>query len=139
MLAELLDAELTNREAAIIFCWSRMLVVDEFKHRTKFTNMTFEDFLEALVRMATMMSFPTQIEIDAVHATNAGEFLIALQADAPGVLHALGEELALLLAEEGRGRALGPREGGAPAAGLVEKTPVSSSPPALGLLADSST
>jgi hypothetical protein len=43
------------------------------------TRMTWQDFLEALVRLATMMAFPTQIEIDAVHARHAGEYLHAMQ------------------------------------------------------------
>ena len=45
--------------------------------------MTFEDFLEALVRLSTMMAFPTKIEIEALNARNAGEYLLALQADNP--------------------------------------------------------
>ena len=81
MLAELLDAEFTNREAAIIFCWSRMLVVDEFKHRTKFTNMTFEDFLEALVRMATMKALPGQQELEDAGYADAGLYLLEMKAN----------------------------------------------------------
>lgn len=52
----LLDGEFTMRYAKLCFSWSRMKVIDEAteKSRVRLTNMTFEDFLEGIVRVAGM-------------------------------------------------------------------------------------
>ncbi len=53
---ELIDAEFTAREASLAFTWSRMRVVDEGakKSKAKLESLSFEDFFEALVHVATM-------------------------------------------------------------------------------------
>ena len=77
--------QLTTTQAKNIFLWSRIRSVgsNSDKDEIRLRHMFFEDFLEALVRMATMMAFPTMIEIDDVNARNAGEFLMSMQVDDP--------------------------------------------------------
>ena len=75
--------QLSIAQAKSIFVWSRIRSVDGSSDRAeiRLRHLMFEDFLEALVRMATMMAFPTKIEIEEVGASNAGEYLIAMQAE----------------------------------------------------------
>ena len=44
-------------------------------------NLMFEDFLEALVRLACIAALPTDAEIFETDATDAGEYLLALRSD----------------------------------------------------------
>jgi len=77
--------QLSVTQAKHVFLWSRIRTAEGVsdKAEARLRHLTFEDFLEALVRLATLMAFPTQVEIDAVSAKHAGEFLHGLQADAP--------------------------------------------------------
>ena len=77
--------QITATQAKQVFLWSRIRSVDSNsdKSEVRLRHLFFEDFLEALVRMSTMMAFPTKIEIEDVKAKNAGEFLHAMQADDP--------------------------------------------------------
>lgn len=77
--------QLTAVQAKQIFLWSRIRSVgsNSDKSEIRLRHLFFEDFLEALVRMATLMAFPTNIEIEDVKARNAGQFLLAMQADDP--------------------------------------------------------
>ena len=45
----------------------------------KTQNLHFEDFLEALVRIATMVGWPTDEEIEQAGYRDAGEFLLNMQ------------------------------------------------------------
>ena len=51
----------SQREANMCFCWSRMLVVDEVKHVTINICIDFTDFIEALGRVADIIS-PVDVE-----------------------------------------------------------------------------
>ena len=42
-------------------------------------HLTFADFCEALVRVACLMALPTDAELEASEARDAGEYLFALQ------------------------------------------------------------
>jgi hypothetical protein len=77
--------QLTLTQCKSIFLWSRIRSVSGVsdKAEIRLRHLFFEDFLEALVRMSTLMAFPTNVEIEAVDARDAGMFLLALQADAP--------------------------------------------------------
>ena len=65
--------------------WSRVRSVPDLSDASeiRLRHMFFEDFLEALVRMSTLMAFPTDEELAEVGAADAGEFLLAMQVDAP--------------------------------------------------------
>jgi hypothetical protein len=61
--------------------WSRMDVVDDGREAShaRMHSLTFEDFLEALVRAATMKSLPLDEEIEAAGCSNGGQYLLELQ------------------------------------------------------------
>ena len=77
----LVSPQFTSRHATLCFVWSRMRVVDEAKasSRARMVHLTFEDFLEALVRVACMKSFPTDRQIEQAGCADAGHFLLQLQ------------------------------------------------------------
>jgi hypothetical protein len=76
---------LSTLQAKFIFIWSRIRSVADLsdEQETRFRHMFFEDFLEGLVRLSTMIALPTDMEIEEVGAADAGEFLLAMQADDP--------------------------------------------------------
>ena len=57
--------QLSLTQAKHIFLWSRIRSVNgtSDKAESRLRHLRFEDFLEALVRMATMMAFPTQVSV----------------------------------------------------------------------------
>ena len=61
-----------------------MLVINsqEPKARIKMTHLSFEDFLEALCRLAVLKALPTTKEVEEA-GCNAGTFLLRMQADEP--------------------------------------------------------
>ena len=79
----LIDSVLTTRLATLMFVWSRMRVADEAGARVALTHLYFEDFLEALVRVACLKPWPTPQEVRSAGCLDAGHFLIELQAESP--------------------------------------------------------
>ena len=75
------DNSFTLKHATLVFLWSRMAVVNEGqrKSRMKLIHLNFEDFCEALVRVATMKALPFDEEISAAGCADAGEFLLELK------------------------------------------------------------
>jgi hypothetical protein len=69
----------------LCFVFSRLRVIDEESERgkPKLSTLSFEDFLEALVRVATMKALPTYAELALLGARDAGTFLIGLRAKNP--------------------------------------------------------
>ena len=86
-LLDMYGPDLVERDACLCFAWSKMVTVNEqsTKDRIKMTHMAFEDFLEALCRVACLKALPTDDEIRAADAAggsaggNAGTHLIRLQ------------------------------------------------------------
>ena len=62
-----------------------MLTIDEQheKSRIKWTHLSFEDFLEALCRLACLKAYPTDKEIEDYGAQDAPRYLHALEMDDP--------------------------------------------------------
>ena len=58
--------DFTAREAMLAFFNSRMVVVDEIKSRNKYISLSFVDFLEAICRVADMISIPINEDIELV-------------------------------------------------------------------------
>ena len=75
-----------QRDGTLIFVFSRLRVVDEESERgkRKLSTLSFEDFLEALVRVATMKALPTRAELALLGARDAGTFLIELRSNPTG-------------------------------------------------------
>ena len=72
----------SHRHGTLAFVWSRMAVVGSEEDDAvvlKTQNLHFEDFLEALVRIATMVGWPTDEEIEQAGYRDAGEFLLNMQ------------------------------------------------------------
>ena len=85
---ELVNLDLTERDVTLAFTMSRMRASDEQldKSRILLTHLSFEDFLEAVCRLAARKAFPTAQEIQDVgddRITNAGQYLIRLRELAP--------------------------------------------------------
>jgi len=80
---ELLDQEFTEREARLCFVWSRMRVRDERSDlgRQKVKHLSFEDFLEAWLRLTTMKALPLDEDILEEGYTDAGRFFLRLRDD----------------------------------------------------------
>jgi hypothetical protein len=82
---ELVDRDFTSREVAISFAWSRMRVVntDVFASKIKMLQLSFEDFLEALVRVAALKALPNDEEIYDYECEDAGDFILKLRGSDP--------------------------------------------------------
>jgi len=79
----LIDGDFTAREATLAFVWSRMRVINELKEATrkKVESLSFEDFLEAIVRTATMKEMPLDEEISAEGVDCPGLWLLKLRSE----------------------------------------------------------
>lgn len=79
----LVDADYTAREQSLAFVWSRMRVVNDelYESKAKVLQLSFEDFLEALVHVATMKALPDDEQIYDYDCEDAGEFLIKMRGD----------------------------------------------------------
>ena len=64
------DEAFQQREGTLCFVFSRLRVVDEESERGKrrMHYLSFEDFLEAVVRLATVKALPTTAELAAAAA-----------------------------------------------------------------------
>eukprot|EP00798_Chlamydomonas_sp_ICE-L_P017102 gene17102-23399_t len=62
---------LERREAKLIFAWSQLIVPDELKRRKKAISLTFFDLVEALARVADLMSPPSHEELIVWYNTNS--------------------------------------------------------------------
>ena len=75
---ELIDA----KQALQAFAWCRIRSCEDYSSRSemRLRHLFFEDFLEALVRMASVVALPTVEEVEAAGAEDAGAFMCALYA-----------------------------------------------------------
>ena len=70
------------RQAKLVFMWSRIRTAVDLTSTSevKLRHLSFQDFLEALVRLAMQVPLPTDDEIGAMGASDAGEFMMELRA-----------------------------------------------------------
>ena len=82
------DGQFTEREAGLCFILARMRVAVEktTPGRAKLLQLSFEDFLEALVRVAVTKALPTDDECKAAVAADGGELMMRLHAGEQSVL-----------------------------------------------------
>lgn len=78
---EIIDEDLSMDDAKLIFVWSRMQVIDEdtVVNRQKLENLSFWDFLEAIVRAANYKALPTDEELEAEGHEDAFSMLFELK------------------------------------------------------------
>ena len=76
---------LTSTQATQAFAWSRVRCARSWSHRQeiRIRHLMFEDFSEALVRVASIVPLPTLAEVEQAGTADAGEFLLALRCNAP--------------------------------------------------------
>ena len=75
------NEQISHFGAKIIFQWSmiRACPGHTAKAERMMRHMSFVDFCEAIVRIACIVALPTDVELEAAGAFDAGEFLHALQ------------------------------------------------------------
>lgn len=95
-LFKLVDTDLNERDAQLVFVWARMHYIDEQndKSRIKWTHLCFEDFLEALCRIARLKAFPTDKELAAAECAHAPAYLVQLEETDPAAYDAFMERAA---------------------------------------------
>ena len=87
---ELIEMELVSVQMGLqVYQWSRIRTAHDYSNHSeiRLRNLQFEDFLECLVRLATMLAMPTPEEIDESGTSNAAEFLHGLRDDVPDAYH----------------------------------------------------
>jgi hypothetical protein len=86
--AGLSGADLSERDARMSFSWSRMVVVNTSTAVgvRKQCNLPFEGFLECLIRLSILKALPTDCEIIAKGADNAGHYMKMLEEEEPGLV-----------------------------------------------------
>ena len=74
----LLDRDLSERSAVLAFVWSRMRVADEHAPTAskKLASLSFEDFLEAICRIAMQKAWPDEGAVRAAGKDDALEYLL---------------------------------------------------------------
>ena len=82
---QLYDEDFKDREASLTFSWCRMRVIDErpLKAVAKVSQLTFEDFLEAFVRVATLKVLPTQEQLYDAGADGVCNFFRTMRSEQP--------------------------------------------------------
>lgn len=80
--ADLVDRDLSERDATLCFAWSRMIVVDprHGKGLQRDSALPFEGFMEALCRAATLKALPTQEDLKEMGAKDAGHWIDKMKA-----------------------------------------------------------
>jgi hypothetical protein len=80
--ANITGADVSERDAALCFVWSRMYVANDRTENGTLRQeaLPFEGFLEALCRVSTLKALPTDAELDAAKLShNAGSYLADLK------------------------------------------------------------
>ena len=72
-------------EAKQIFMWARIRSInDNSRHSLiKLRNLYFEDFMEAMVRLAMLLPLPTTDDIEELGVKDAGIYMISLRRESP--------------------------------------------------------
>jgi len=72
--AGMMPAEMSRKDARLVFLRCRMRYVDEASDRHKFTTITFVSFLEAMARMVDLLELPSPKALAAVDVTSLTDF-----------------------------------------------------------------
>ena len=82
----LLDMGLVNvTQGFLAFTWSRIRTCVDYsdEEEMRLRHLQFEDFMEALLRLASVMALPTDEEVTESGTTSVAEFLLSLRASTP--------------------------------------------------------
>jgi len=95
---ELITTDLTERDVAFSFSWSRMVVGMPYSTAAQVKNkhLPFESFLEALCRIAVLKALPTDEEIAKSGLKDAGQYLHYLKCEATEEYNAIMSSRATL-------------------------------------------
>ena len=93
---KIVGPDVTERDVMLCFVLARMSVVDGYSGRgqLKEQNLSFEGFVEAICRASMLKSLPTDEEVEKAGFSDAGSFLLHLQATAPSRYRTIIEERA---------------------------------------------
>jgi hypothetical protein len=74
---------LSKLEEMYVFMWSRIRSVNDYSARSqvRLRHLLFEDFMEALVRLATMVALPTDADLQHTKCSHAGEYIMQLRGE----------------------------------------------------------
>ena len=77
----LLGPFVSTRMAKLAFLWSRIRVCDDYGDAStlRLRHLTFEGFMEAIIRLATMVPLPVDVDIEEMGCADGGEYLCTLQ------------------------------------------------------------
>lgn len=97
-------------QAKLVFSWARVRARSDRsdKSEKRLRCLGLEDFLEAVVRLATMVALPTDEDIKAMEAEDAADYLHALQLRAQETGGAEDEAWCTFLKERKQARAACP-------------------------------
>ena len=73
---QLYGHDLTHREVSLSFVWSRMRVVDEQKNSARLSQLSFDEFLEALIHVVAFKAIPLDDEVYESGCEDAGELML---------------------------------------------------------------
>lgn len=99
---EFIGPDLTSRDAALCFVFSRVAVVDARtdKGQLKEVSLPYEGFLECICRLAVLKALPTRADIEAAGLKDAGQFLMEKRRQDPQGYNQFLEERATRWGEE---------------------------------------
>ena len=81
------STQLSFYEAKQIFSWARIRSLKDNSQASlvRLRNLTFEDFMEAMVRLSMVVALPTDNDLSALGVADAGEYLLSLAAESPAL------------------------------------------------------
>ena len=78
------DEDLVSlKDLRMVFLWSRIRTVADYTDRSqvRLRHMLFEDFMEALVRLSSMIALPTDGDLSHTGCANAGQYIMMLRGE----------------------------------------------------------
>lgn len=74
--AHVVDSQFTLQDGTLSFLWARMFVIDEIKDYSRYTCLSFTDFLEAIARVADYKALPAASDLEQAGYDNILEWAL---------------------------------------------------------------
>ncbi len=74
--AHVVDSQFTLQDGTLSYLWARMFVIDEIKDYSRYTCLSFTDFLEAIARVADYKALPAESDLDQAGYDNILEWAL---------------------------------------------------------------